>query len=351
MTKDASKRYDFLDFLRFAAAFAVVSQHVFQRTFKSFGYFTSNYFNMGVFGVTIFFLVSGFIIPASIEKSGSLAKFWRSRLFRLFPFYLAVIFASLLLIQFGLIDEKFPTWPALIANIVMFAKFLGQPLFYGSFWTLSIEMIFYTIVSVIFVAGLIKRSSLIAYAAMAVTFLLGVVGTTYFGLFDKGWGTCLNLSTMFVGTVLYRLHKNEISPKEFYGVFACLIFVTLNITFWNLTYRTQPMLKFVPYTAATLGAFALFLICYYFRNLKYPSAMVYLGVISYSIYLNQDIIYRIIPKTEYPVLTAAIWLAGIFVLSVITYTYIEKPFIKLGRGSKQERSAVATAPVQELKEV
>jgi peptidoglycan/LPS O-acetylase OafA/YrhL len=347
MSKDASKRYDFLDFLRFIAAGTVVLQHTYQRVDKSFGYFTSNYVNIGVFGVTVFFLVSGFIIPASIEKYNSLPKFWISRLFRLYPFYLAIMLSSLVLISFNLIDMEFPSFKALMANLVMMAKFMGQPPFYGSFWTLSVEMIFYGIVSIIFLMGFIKRSSAIAYSAMGVTFLLGVIGTTYFGLFDKGWGTCLNLSTMFVGTVLYRLHKNEISAREFYSVFACLIFITLNITYWNLVYRTHPLLKFVPYTSATLGAFAVFLICYYLKELKYPRALVYLGVISYSIYLNQDIIYRIIPQTNYPLLTMVIWLTALLILSMFTYNFIEKPFIKLGRRTKKEELKGTDKPLLE----
>jgi peptidoglycan/LPS O-acetylase OafA/YrhL len=255
--------------------------------------------------------------------------------------------SSLVLISFNLIDMEFPSFKALMANLVMMAKFMGQPPFYGSFWTLSVEMIFYGIVSIIFLMGFIKRSSAIAYSAMGVTFLLGVIGTTYFGLFDKGWGTCLNLSTMFVGTVLYRLHKNEISAREFYSVFACLIFITLNITYWNLVYRTHPLLKFVPYTSATLGAFAVFLICYYLKELKYPRALVYLGVISYSIYLNQDIIYRIIPQTNYPLLTMVIWLTALLILSMFTYNFIEKPFIKLGRRTKKEELKGTDKPLLE----
>ena len=48
----------------------------------------------GNYGVFVFFLISGYIVPASLERKGSVRTFWVSRLFRLYPLYLlAVAFA------------------------------------------------------------------------------------------------------------------------------------------------------------------------------------------------------------------------------------------------------------------
>ena len=43
--------------------------------------------NLGRAGVLCFLIVSGFIIPASIEQGGSNVRFWMRRFFRLFPTY------------------------------------------------------------------------------------------------------------------------------------------------------------------------------------------------------------------------------------------------------------------------
>jgi peptidoglycan/LPS O-acetylase OafA/YrhL len=40
------------------------------------------WFDPGTYGVMVFFLVSGYIILASLERSGSVRRFWVSRLFR-----------------------------------------------------------------------------------------------------------------------------------------------------------------------------------------------------------------------------------------------------------------------------
>src|SRR6186713_1339102 len=81
-------RLEFLDFLRFIAAFSVLIQHACEKVFPAFAYFCTHYFQFGVFGVTLFFLCSGFVIPVSLEKSHSLKKFWINRVFRLYPLYL-----------------------------------------------------------------------------------------------------------------------------------------------------------------------------------------------------------------------------------------------------------------------
>ena len=44
----------------------------------------------------VFFLVSGYIIPASLERKGSVRGFWVSRAFRLYPLYIVGIAVSLL---------------------------------------------------------------------------------------------------------------------------------------------------------------------------------------------------------------------------------------------------------------
>ncbi len=54
------------------------------------------WFNAGQYGVFVFFLVSGYIIPASLERKGSVRGFWVSRAFRLYPLYLLGIGISLL---------------------------------------------------------------------------------------------------------------------------------------------------------------------------------------------------------------------------------------------------------------
>jgi len=76
-----------LDALRAIAALLVVYAHLSRFLFRDARAFTSEWLHAGPAGVMLFFLVSGYIIPASLERHGSLRAFWISRGCRLFPLY------------------------------------------------------------------------------------------------------------------------------------------------------------------------------------------------------------------------------------------------------------------------
>ena len=85
-TNTAQGRLSFLDFLRGIAALAVCFEHAGYRLWPHFREVTHSYFSFGKFGLTAFFLTSGFVIPYSLERSNSLRRFWVNRFFRLYPY-------------------------------------------------------------------------------------------------------------------------------------------------------------------------------------------------------------------------------------------------------------------------
>jgi peptidoglycan/LPS O-acetylase OafA/YrhL len=102
-----SARMDFLDSLRGLAILSVILQHVFESLYSEFRYLSYQYFNIGRFGVTLFFLISGFIIPYSLERGGSIRNFWIGRFFRLYPVYWISLLLSFL--AFTLINKNIYT--------------------------------------------------------------------------------------------------------------------------------------------------------------------------------------------------------------------------------------------------
>src|SRR5215210_2024076 len=92
-----SGRLVFLDALRGLAAMAVFVSHAAERVSPILRDIVHTRFDLGHFGVTLFFLCSGFIIPFSLERQNSLASFWISRIFRLYPLYWFTIGVSVLL--------------------------------------------------------------------------------------------------------------------------------------------------------------------------------------------------------------------------------------------------------------
>src|ERR1700733_1915444 len=123
-------RLAWLDVMRGLAALAVVFNH--------FGYFLPpavknpvyQWIHPGDYGVFVFFLISGYIVPASLERKGSVRTFWVSRLFRLYPLYLLVVGAAVLLWVFGQGSLRGATAdPAnsVLAQLLMMGNVLAGP--------------------------------------------------------------------------------------------------------------------------------------------------------------------------------------------------------------------------------
>src|ERR1700742_1109130 len=95
------RRLAWLDALRGFAALCVVFDHGSTLLLLPARSFLYHWFNLGQYGVFVFFLVSGYIVPASLERKGSVRGFWISRAFRLYPMFLIAVAASLVLGRLG----------------------------------------------------------------------------------------------------------------------------------------------------------------------------------------------------------------------------------------------------------
>jgi peptidoglycan/LPS O-acetylase OafA/YrhL len=329
-------RLAFLDFLRCVAAFSVLIQHVFEKSFPAFIHFTTYYFQFGLFGVILFFLTSGFIIPVSLEKGASLKTFWIHRIFRLYPLYILSIISVLLTIYFGAYRVQFPDPKTIIINLLMFQHFLGKPDILGLYWTLCLELFFYFIISVVFVLGYIKKSVFLASIFLGISFFVGVVVIGYFHTFRSGWGMIFYLSTMFMGTLFYRLDNKELSFRTFIVMIILAMLVLLSNTYINLYGHDKPELiggsSFIPVTTAVIGAYlTFFAVAVIGKNVKFPRFLVFLGVISYSIYLVQGtVITATFGMADTPLL-AFIKIVATVLISFVTYLFVEKTFIGIGK--------------------
>src|SRR6202000_656873 len=89
-----ARRLAWLDVLRGFAALCVVFDHGSTLLLLPVRTYLYHWLNLGQYGVFVFFMVSGYIVPASLERKGSVRGFWISRAFRLYPmFVIAVVLA------------------------------------------------------------------------------------------------------------------------------------------------------------------------------------------------------------------------------------------------------------------
>ena len=115
-----------------------------------------HWFDPGQYGVFVFFLVSGYIVPASLERKGSVRGFWVSRVFRLYPLYLFAVSAMIVLWASGigsLSGMRSDPVTALFADVFMLQSVLWAPTVPNVVWSLAYEMVFYLMLTALFLGG------------------------------------------------------------------------------------------------------------------------------------------------------------------------------------------------------
>ena len=156
-------RLKHIDSMRGMAAIAVIYSHVAEYAMahnlvkSHVEYFIfvllTRFMSLGKIAVTIFFAVSGFVIPFSIFKyrKKALLRFSISRVFRLYPAYwLSIPFG--LIVLFGFQHRPISTL-LVVSNLTMLQQFFGLPDILGTYWTLQIELIFYFLCALLFASN------------------------------------------------------------------------------------------------------------------------------------------------------------------------------------------------------
>jgi peptidoglycan/LPS O-acetylase OafA/YrhL len=80
-----------------------------------------------------------------------------------------------------------------------------------------------------------------------------------------------------------------------------------------------------------LGAYVFFGFMLLLRRREFPRVLVYLGTISYSVYLMHGVVLILMPHIGSALTTFLLWNAVTLVGASLTFRFIEKPAIELGR--------------------
>jgi len=393
------RRLAWLDVLRGVAALAVVFDHAGQQVLRHVRVIVYHWFDTGWYGVFVFFLISGYIVPASLERKGSVRTFWVSRLFRLYPLYLLAvgIAVALYLVHFGsLRGEDADPAASVLSQLLMMSNVLGNQNLPNVVWSLSYEMIFYLLLTALFIARVHKRGSwyALAFAAAAVA-IGGLLPQAYFTsnvatprlvalvadlavlagvalavvrrgtsrllgaalaamvaiallAFNGGWiwpwQALSILALMFTGTVFYRAEQGQFPWPKAIAVGVTVLGLAIASGLWHsqawgisahaeLLWERRWFSSFL-LAGLTFGAGLAF------RHLRWPRALTWLGLISYSVYLLHPLVLEVYhhftwtrqphPFWEQALLGAGI-LSVVIALSSATYLCVERPMQNVGR--------------------
>lgn len=140
-----------------------------------YGLFHLLYLHFGPFGVGVFFLISGLVIPISLERHGR-GSFLAARALRIFPTYLAALLVQMAVVlasAFYWGKPWFYGWWTIASNALLIHDFAGRPSIDLVNWTLCIELKFYLLMALL--AGPVRRGSLAALFAVPCLVLAGNV--------------------------------------------------------------------------------------------------------------------------------------------------------------------------------
>lgn len=327
-----------LDALRGFAALAVVFFHCTMfRPQIHYGFF------LGMSGVDLFFIISGFVIFMSLDKSRNGRSFLIARFIRLYPTYW--ILGTLTFILYFILHRINSPVPYVeisgkqyLVNLTMFQYYFNVPNMSGAYWTLIIELLFYLVIYILFVFKLLKHIVLFGVIFLAAS------GILFFGISREwlpnytAWFPLLyHFPLFFMGILFYKIHQN----KKLFLKLIPLIVLCLLFQLYIHDYGRATLFMSIYWYATMLGLFVLIFTLFVFGKLGFivNKTTVFLGKISYSLYLiHQPIAYCILVPLLTDEMGMNFWFAtlivavpsAIFVATMVTF-YAEIPLIKFLR--------------------
>jgi peptidoglycan/LPS O-acetylase OafA/YrhL len=348
------ERLDHIHGLRGVAALAVVIQHstqFIQMAGLPHYHLLLDYINAGRFGVILFFLISGLVIPFSFRGETPMRHFVVSRFFRLYPAYLLSIPVLSIIAVFEYGQDL--GLARLLANVTMMQGFLGEPDIGPGYWTLKFEVLFYFLTALLFWRRMLDDAAL--NGIFVLVFLAVAIQPIVVGLLFGEPGFIRTdpymVAMFFLGMLLRRRFVDDcrIARAWLYAMVPAAILTGVAISGFiypspdngNVFLRPLPL---------TMGMVLPIIVIVLVLRLKptVPKWAMYLGTISYSLYLFQDIglIYLryVLPPANWPIVYVVAVVALSLGIASLVNRYLEQPMISLGkRFSELKRVAPAIA--------
>jgi peptidoglycan/LPS O-acetylase OafA/YrhL len=219
-TDSLHRRIIQFDALRGIAILMVVGFHFTTRYQQIYGHPSQLPFEMsdGHFGVKLFFLISGFAIFMSLERTSNSLDFLVFRWARLFPAYwCSVLLTHVAVTLFSLPGRETSTYAAIV-NLSMLQQWLCVPHVDEAYWVLTVELSFYSLMVAVFMLQLLPRIERIA--AVWLGLMITVMAVENFSplrlpLIVKT-SLLLEHGNLFVaGIMFYRMQHRSVEMKPY----------------------------------------------------------------------------------------------------------------------------------------
>ncbi|WP_295671481.1 acyltransferase [uncultured Mucilaginibacter sp.] len=337
--KEKGSRLAELDALRGLAVLTVMLYHYTYAYDFHFNLFSDHkfYLSHGNLAVHLFFIISGFVIFMTLERSKNKFDFIVSRFSRLYPAYWTAIFLTAFIITILPVPTLGHYTPKeILYNITMFQGFTKVRLIDQVYWTLKMELTFYILMYGLYLGRLLRKIEIICIAWLTLSLI-----SSFFSIPLKKYIDVLFIleyaPLFFAGINFYRIKTNGAS---------ILNNVIIGISFvveckWLLTHPDENYGSLV----ILAGIYALFYLFTY-EKLSWLNnkVLLFLGTISYSLYLLHNvigytIIYRLRQFSDLQLFYVTVPLIfSILLATFLTYA-IEKPALKYIRDAYKKWKA------------
>jgi len=335
-----------LDSLRGVAALSVLLYHYTQRFGDIFPDLPKPAISLsrGFFGVHLFFVISGFVIALTLTKTGHVFNFIRNRFFRLYPTYWVALVITFTLVTFWPLPDRVRNFHELLVNVTMIQHWLDVKHIDGVYWTLSLELAFYVWMAVLLSLRLLTEEK---GKYVLVGWMLLIVGYFQFGdpkfVYDSTILENILLlrygHLFFAGMALYFWHQNRKSP------IWKIVILCLGLVVQYQTFQWEGVLILLAIYSVFLGVVIRPLVPLTFKPL------LWLGTISYSLYLCHQYVGYILLRYGYtvlhlrPAVNISLTISLCVGLAALLHYLVEQPAVNLGkRLSKQVRSISFSVP-------
>ncbi|MGE4665001.1 acyltransferase family protein [Yersinia enterocolitica] len=260
---------------------------------------------MAVFGVSIFFMISGFVIPMSIERH-SIANFFSKRFFRLFPTYAFVFTLNLVVALIGYVIYRGDGVEYVYNSTdIIGSYFIGLNTYVVGTrwldpvaWTLGVEILFYVIAAIymnisfairkikeVNLYDIIILSAILDVSAIKISKYFDVISETFPAINLGSLIKALYLiSFMLLGTTFFLHAKKRIGLNALiYTIliqYFAFVYVNMHINPVGMYVSIVPTFSWF---AITILVFSL---CYSINDkIKEHKVMEFFADISYPLYL------------------------------------------------------------------
>lgn len=347
-----NNRIEVLDSFRGIAIVMVIFFHFFSRWTNLYPYEKNyDYFGYGKYGVHFFFMISGFVILFTLQRTKSLVQFWFNRFVRLLP---GMFFASILTyVFFNCFDNKFlfPT-SHYFKNILVSLTFIQPDLLSSltrytikldyisaSYWSLWVEIQFYVLAS--FLYFFCKKNfyrnffttSLILSVFSLVLYYVDISNRLFIKL--KAWQSVFNLGEALpffsLGAVFFVFYENNLKQRKNSILEKCIfLFFSFFLLFKSFP-DLKKMLLFIFFILLFL------LMIYYPKRISFLNTKVInrIGVSSYFLYLIHENIGVFLINKNFlnfnflPFLPTLIYIMILIVWSILFTKYVEGRVIRV----------------------